>query len=153
MRRLIPLGALLPCACAPVPYTAALPPLAANRAMPAAALLEHALVTHAAGQAGTGRAPEACVDLLPGGLPAEQAAALKARFPQIAPRDRCAQRLASGAAANGTWVIRAYEMACADAEHCTGWISISGGMATKWTMRWRDGRWMFSADPRLMAGE
>jgi hypothetical protein len=139
--------------CTPPLRDNALPPLAQDQAAPGPALLEHGLVTFFAGPGAIADPPTVCVDLSPGGLPAEAEEALMARFPRLAPRSRCERppswvdRLTGERAV----LLQAYALSCSDAANCTGWTNAPGAPATRWTMRWQDGRWTFTGDRRLIA--
>src|ERR1700754_3908263 len=65
----------------------ALPPLAGDRAQPAAALIEQVLREHFAGAGAA--PPTTCVSLAPRALTAAQEEALMARFVRLAPASRC----------------------------------------------------------------
>ncbi|WP_347304040.1 hypothetical protein V5740_05345 [Croceibacterium sp. TMG7-5b_MA50] len=153
MIRAAPLLLFLAGACAPVAHDPALPPLAQDQVEPGPALLEHALLTFFAGPGAAADPPTVCVDLSPGGLPAEAEKALMARFPRLAPRSRCEQppgwidRLTGERAV----LLQAYGLECADTVICTGWTNAPGSPATRWIMRWHDGRWTFAGDHRLIA--
>ncbi|WP_121114476.1 hypothetical protein [Croceibacterium ferulae] len=150
----IPLCALagLP-GCAPPMRDASAPALAQDRAAFGAALLERALAGFFDGPGAAADPPTVCVELSPGGLPAEQEKALMARFPRLAPRDRCAQApgLMDRITGERAVLLQAYGFACSDPDHCTGWTNASGQPATRWTMRWQEGGWTFASDRRLIA--
>ncbi|WP_152608519.1 hypothetical protein [Croceibacterium mercuriale] len=129
------------------------PALAQDRAAPGAALLEHALAGFFDGPGATPDPPTVCVELSPDALPAEQEAALMARFPRLAPRDRCEQApgLMDRITGERAVLLQAYGFACSDAQTCTGWTNAPGRPATRWTMRWVDGAWTFAGDRRIIA--
>lgn len=151
---LVPLLAVMAMpACAPPLHDMSAPALAQDRAAPGAALLEHALAGFFDGPGATADPPTVCIELSPGGLPAEQEAALMARFPRLAPRGRCEQApgLMDRITGERAVLLQAYGFACSDAETCAAWTNAPGRPATRWTMRWRDGGWTFAGDRRLIA--
>jgi len=139
--------------CAPPLHDISLPALARDRAAPGAALLEQALTGFFAGPGAEADPPTVCIELSPGGLPAEQEKALMARFPRLAPRDRCAQApgLMDRITGERAVLLQAYGFACVDPDHCTGWTNAPGSPATRWSMRWQDDTWTFASDRRLIA--
>ena len=151
--RFVILAVLLLGACAPPLRDVSLPPLAADRAAPGAALLEQALSGFFAGPGAAADPPTVCVELSPGGLPAEQENALMARLPRLAPRDRCEQApgLMDRITGERAVLLQAYGFACSEADLCTGWTNAPGSPATRWTMRWQDKAWTFASDRRLIA--
>ncbi|KHL25662.1 hypothetical protein PK98_03155 [Croceibacterium mercuriale] len=150
---MVPLLAMAVPACAPPLHDVSAPALAQDRAAPGAALLEHALAGFFDGPGATPDPPTVCVELSPDALPAEQEAALMARFPRLAPRDRCEQApgLMDRITGERAVLLQAYGFACSDAQTCTGWTNAPGRPATRWTMRWVDGAWTFAGDRRIIA--
>lgn len=140
-------------ACAPRLHELPAPALAHDHAAPGAALLEQALTGFFDGPGAAADPPTVCVELSPGGLPAAQEEALMARFPRLAPRDRCEQApgLMDRITGERAVLLQAYGFACSDADNCTGWTNAPGRPATRWTMHWQDGAWTFASDRRLIA--
>lgn len=140
-------------ACAPPLQDASVPTLAQDRAAPGAALLEQALTGFFDGPGAAADPPTVCVELSPGTLPAAQEEALMARFPRLAPRDRCEQApgLMDRITGERAVLLQAYGFTCSDPDHCTGWTNAPGRPATRWTMQWQDGAWTFASDRRLIA--
>jgi hypothetical protein len=129
-----------------------LPPLAEDQDQPALALFEHVLTGHFA--AFGANPPTTCALLRPGPLSAEQEQALIIRFVRLAPASRCV------AAAAG-WrdkiidepaqVVEIYDFACRLPTQCAGWVAAPGSPAKRYAMRFENGAWRFTADPRLLA--
>lgn len=159
MRKVLPAALMGLAACAPAstpadPPTPGTqpPPLAQDRAQPVLALFEHVLVPYFA--AGGAALPTTCATLRPAALTAAQEEALILRLPRLAPAARCR---AAGAgyvdAITGkpAAAVQVYEFACADADHCTGWVMLPGKPATRYTMEFAGGTWRFAGDRRLLA--
>jgi hypothetical protein len=129
-----------------------LPPLAQDQSQPVLALFEHVLTGHFA--AFGANPPTTCAMLRPGPLTAEQEEALIVRFVRLAPASRCV-------AAAGVWrdaitnepaqVVEAYDFACPASDRCTGWVAAPGSPAKRYALRFENGAWRFTADPRLIA--
>jgi len=155
MRALIACVALAFAGCVQPMQHTTLPLLARDRAAPGPALLEHALADFFTGPGPGTREdpPTVCVELSPGGLQPSDEEALMARFPRLAPRDRCQldERWTDRITGERAVLLQAYSFACADADHCTGWINARRRPATRWTMVWQDGAWQFASDRRMVA--
>ncbi len=129
-----------------------LSPLAEDQEQPALALLEHALTGHFA-TFGV-NSPTTCASLRPGPLTAEQEEALIVRFVRLAPASRCV-------VAGSGWrdaiteepavVVQLYDFGCRAAGQCSGWVAAPGSLAARYAMRFEDGQWRFTRDPRLIA--
>jgi hypothetical protein len=127
-------------------------PLAEDAEQPVLALFEHVLTGHFA--AFGANPPTTCASLLPGPLSAEQEEALITRFVRLAPASRCA-------AAVGGWrdaitdepaqIVQVYDFACRAPDQCTGWVAAPGSPAKRYALRFEQGEWRFTADPRLIA--
>lgn len=154
-RRLLAAAALLLGAC--VNETAAgpsLPPLAQDREQPALALIEHVLAEHFAGAGAGADPPTTCVALSPDALTAEQEEALIARFPRLAPRDRCETRGAGQADAitgERAVLVQVYGFECSDAANCSAWVSRPASPAMRYEMRFAGSAWRFTGDRRVLA--
>ena len=129
-----------------------LAPLAEDAEQPVLALLEHVLTGHFA--AFGANPPTTCARLLPGPLSAEQEEALIARFVRLAPAGRCIP-------AGSGWrdsiteepaqIVQVYDFACHAPDQCTGWVAAPGSSAKRYAMRFDNGAWRFTADPRTIA--
>ena len=127
-------------------------PLSGDPEQPMLALFEHVLTGHFA--AFGANPPTTCAMLRPGPLTAEQEEALIVRFVRLAPASRCV-------AAAGVWrdaitnepaqVVEAYDFACPASDRCTGWVAAPGSPAKRYALRFENGAWRFTADPRLIA--
>jgi len=130
-----------------------LPPLTEDSSRPLLALFEHLLTGYFA-EAGA-QGPTVCAMLSPKPLSTEQEEALILRFVRLAPADRC---LADG---DGAWrdaitgeparQVRVYDFACREEAPCSGWASVPGRPATRYTLRFENGAWRFDGDPRIIA--
>ena len=146
------LGALGACVNEPSPAPP-LPPLAADPDAPALALIEHVLAKHLAGQAAAADPPTTCVELRPGGLTAGQEEALIARFPRLAPRERCATEVPPPEdefTGERAVLVQVYGLECTDAAHCAAWVSRPGSPAARWTIVYEGDAWRFSGDRRIL---
>jgi hypothetical protein len=129
-----------------------LPPLAEDRDQPVLALFDYVLTGHFA--AFGANPPTTCARLLPSPLSAEQEEALITRFVRLAPASRCT-------AAGGGWrdaiteepaqVVEVYDFACRARDRCIGWVAAPGSPARRYALRFEDGLWRFTADPRVIA--
>ena len=150
-------GALAACVAEPAPEPTpapAPPPLAQNRERPALALIEHVLGEHFAGAGAGADPPTTCVELSPAGLSAEEEQALIARFPRLAPRERCETQdppPEDGITGERAVVIQVYGLECSDPAQCTGWAARPGSPAMRYTMRFEEGTWRFEGSRRLLA--
>jgi hypothetical protein len=127
-----------------------MPPLSADRAQPALALIEHVLEGHFAGPAALADPPTTCVELRPGGLAPQQEQALIARFPRLAPRDRCETEpppASDGFTGEQAVVVLVHDFACSDAAHCAGWLNMPGSAPTRYAMTYEDGAWRIAGHP------
>jgi hypothetical protein len=131
-----------------------LKPLAEDQSQPGPALIEHVLVGFFASLPAGSDVPTVCASLAPRALEDGQEKALIARFPRLAPRDRCKP---SGAgyvdAITGerAELVQVYEFACESPTSCSGWASAPGQPSARYGMRWQDGSWHFARDARLIA--
>jgi hypothetical protein len=149
------LGALLVSGCVygsggPPP----LKPLAEDQAQPAAALIEHVLAGYFPTLPAGSDVPTVCVSLAPRALEDGQKKALIARFPRLAPRERCKPSGAGHVDAitgERAELVQVYEFACASATSCSGWATVPGQPSARYGLRWQDGTWRFARDPRLLA--
>jgi len=150
---LLPL--LLLGACVSEPSAAPpLPPLARDQGEPALALIEHVLSEHFAGQEVNADPPTTCVELNPTSLTAAQEQALIARFPRLAPRDRCVTDVPPPSdefTGERAVVVRVYGLECSDAAHCTAWVARPGSAAMRYTMTFEGSAWSFAGDKRIVA--
>ena len=129
-----------------------LPTLAEDPEQPALALFEHVLTGHFA--AFGANPPTTCAVLRPGPLSAEQEEALITRFVRLAPASRCVaagEGWRDGITQEPAQVIQLYDFACREPEQCTGWVAAPGSPAKRYAMRFSDGRWQFTSDPRIIA--
>jgi hypothetical protein len=131
-----------------------LKPLAEDQAQPVAALIEHVLAGFFPSLPAGSDVPTVCVSLAPHPLEDGQEKSLIARFPRLAPFDRCK---ASGSGhvdaitAERAELVQVYAFGCTDAARCSGWASVPGQPSARYGMRWQDGSWRFARDPRLLA--
>lgn len=145
------LGALAACVAeTPPPPLPPLAPLSADPQEPALALIEHVLVAHFTSQAKDADPATTCVELRPGGLRATQEQALIARFPRLAPRERCATQVPppedqfTGERAE---VVQVYGMECSGPTNCAAFVAREGGTPMQYTLVFDQGAWAFRDDP------
>ena len=125
-----------------------LPPLAENRNQPAAALAEHVLSDHFARQAGNADVPTTCISVAAPALNARQEQALIARFPRLAPLERCQGSGGNSDAITGerAEVLRIEAFSCSNGDTCSGWVATPDGANARYVMRWGIGGWRFVRD-------
>ena len=155
MRRMnaIPVLALALGACvagggAPPPLT----PLAQDAEQPMLALFEHVLKDHFA-TFGAG-SPTTCAVLRSGQLSAEQERELMVRFVRLAPASRCRSEgdgWRDTITEEPAQIVQVYDFACRAPDQCTGWVAAPGSSAKRYAMRFDNGAWRFTADPRTLA--
>lgn len=129
-----------------------LPKLAEDIEQPALALFEHVLTGHFA--AFGANPPTTCALLRPGPLSDEQEEALITRFVRLAPASRCVateDAWRDGITQEPAQVIELYDFACREPGQCTGWVAAPGSPAKRYAMRFSDGRWQVTSDPRIIA--
>ena len=129
-----------------------LAPLAGDREQPVLALFEHVLTGYFAGAGASG--PTICARLSPTPLTAEQETALIARFVRLAPAERCIateQGTVDAITGAPAQAVQVYEIACQEADLCSGWVAAPGAPATRYAMRFVSGAWRFDSDRRIIA--
>jgi hypothetical protein len=130
-----------------------LPPLAEDRSQPGPALAEHVLAAYFAENAAVANSPTVCVSMAPRAFAADEEKSLIARFPRLAPLDRCKPAGAvyvdavTGTAAQ---IVQIYDFACDTQASCSAWANVPGHPSTRYQLRWQDGSWRFAADLRLI---
>lgn len=147
-------GAAALTACVSQTAALLLPPLAQDRAQPALALIEHVLGRHFAGEAADADPPTTCVELSPVGLTPAQEEALIARFPRLAPRERCETDVPPPSdefTGERAVLVQVYGFECADSAHCTAWVSRPGHPAARYAQTFKGSAWSFAGDPRGVA--
>jgi hypothetical protein len=151
------LSVVLPLSLASCIYSSAGPPplapLAEDQAQPGPALAEHVLTAYFAENPVTATAPTVCVSIAPRAFEDGQEKSLIARFPRLAPLDRCKPSGAgfvNGITGTPAQVVQIYDFACEGPASCNGWANIPGHPGTRYTQRWQDGSWRFAADLRLI---
>ncbi len=139
--------------------SADLPPLAAERAEPRLALAEYLLAEYFGSDIVA--PPTVCMAVNEGretgALPADHETALIARFPRLAPFDRCEWQ-------EGAWRDRAsgepalvftiHSFECSGEEQCQAWAgytaSATSSLSALYRMRFEDSRWSFERDRRMI---
>jgi hypothetical protein len=48
-------------------------------------------------------------------------------------------------------LIQVYDLLCRTPDQCTAWVQAPGTPAKRYAMRFENGAWRFTADPRLIA--
>ena len=48
-------------------------------------------------------------------------------------------------------IVQVYDFACRAPDQCTGWVAAPGSSAKRYAMRFDNGAWRFTADPRTIA--
>ena len=116
------------------------------------ALFEHVLTGYFAGAGASG--PTICARLSPTPLTAEQETALIARFVRLAPAERCIateQGTVDAITGAPAQAVQVYEIACQEADLCSGWVAAPGAPATRYAMRFEGGVWRFDSNRRIIA--
>ena len=135
-------------------------PLAADRAQPKLALVEHLLTNYFGSDIAS--PPTVCAALSDGrsqsALPPDQEIQLIERFPQLAPLSRCVW---NGSAWRDSeteapaLVFTVHSFSCASETKCSGWAGYTAGDTSSpsalYRMEFAAGRWSFERDRRLIA--
>jgi hypothetical protein len=130
-----------------------LPPLAQDQSQPGPALAEHVLAAYFGENPATANSPTVCVSIAPQPLQDSQEKSLIARFPRLAPSDRCEPSGANHVDAftkGPALLLLIYDFACDGPTSCNGWANVPGHPSTRYQLRWQDGSWRFAADLRLI---